>query len=170
MQNGLKIWAIIGILVVGGIGAFWIHQNSSEPPTPPPQTETTQETNPPKDDNTSGAKTQTADIKKTDTKTADKSVYDVKDINDNMVGKTITLQGTVTDVKKPKNTTFFKIKDISSEKVLNGVLFNKTDNDNTDRKKLLEKSLSEGSIIYIDGEIDTYKNALEIKAWKVYTK
>lgn len=160
MQKGLKIWLLIGVVVAGLVGTYAYCQPSKESdvvkPGTPQQVEPVKE--PPQEES------------KKEPKKAEKDVYEVGDINSSMMGKTVTVRCQVSNVKKPKDTTFFKIKDVADNKSINGVLFNKTNKDNEGRKELLEQSSANGSIIYIEGEVSEYKNTLQIKAWRIYTK
>ncbi len=158
MQKGLKIWALIGVVLVaaGGFYAyneFLTEKHNGESHVTQPEV--------------SAGNTRSSQEEKA--KQAEKDVFDVADINSGMVGKTVKVRCKISNVNKPKDTTFFKIKDIANNKSVNGVMFNKTNKDNTDRKAVLEHSASTDAIIYVEGEVAEYKNALELKAWKVYT-
>lgn len=94
----------------------------------------------------------------------------VSDINKSLIGQTVTIKCLVKNVAQPKETVFFDVVDPSSGAKLKGVLFNKTNTDNSGRKELLEDSMNSNRLIYITGEIDEYKGNLEIKAWRVFSK
>ena len=80
----------------------------------------------------------------------------------------MTICGVPSEIKTPKQTTFFTMKDDSGK--IQCVLFNKMANDNKGRKELLDSCAASGKQVYIDGEVDIYNGTLEVKAWKVYTK
>lgn len=174
MQKGLKIWMIIGLVVVGLGVAYYV---SSLKPSHEPDTKEVAEVSNNSSTNKDMQKNREAKVenkketqKLENNKNNEKDVHEVSDIDSSMMSKTITVRCKTSNVKTPKDTTFFKINDVSKNKSLNGVMFNKTNQDNAGRRELLEQSASSGSIIYIDGEVSEYKGALQIKAWRVYTK
>ena len=98
-------------------------------------------------------------------------VYYVSGINKDMMGQTVTVKCKVANVKERKDTVFFILQDIKHQnKTVNGVMFKKTNTDNKERKEVLEHAAQGNSTVYIEGQVDEYKGALEVKAWKVYTK
>lgn len=92
----------------------------------------------------------------------------ISSIKSSMKGEQVTICGVPSEIKTPKQTTFFTMKDDSGK--IQCVLFNKTANDNQGRKELLDSCAASGKQVYIDGEVDIYNGTLEVKAWKVYTK
>jgi len=118
-------------------------------------------------------KNKMSDKKETEPQTTEsgETIFNVRDINSSMIGRTVTVVCKVGNVKKPKNTVFFDIQDANNIKhVIKGVLFNKTNQDNEGRQPLLEECAANRNSLYINGEVSSYNGQLEIKAWKVYTK
>lgn len=94
----------------------------------------------------------------------------VNQITSKLKGETIVTSGVVSELTERKDTVFFTLRDKAADRAIKCVMFRKTNVDNTERKVLLEKSIADGTEVYLQGEVDIYKNDLEIKVWKVFVK
>ena len=95
-------------------------------------------------------------------------ITEIADIYESMKGQHVVTRGYVTDISGGKGHVFFYFKDVNGGKEIKGVLFKEENYDNEGRKALVQKSLADGSAIYVDGRVDVYKGELEVIAKKIY--
>lgn len=166
MQKGFALWLVVAIVVIG-VAVFY-GTNKKEEPIAIPQVQT--EESKPKQN--TKPEEQIQPEQKILTQYQGEDVLNVRQISKEQMGRTVTLVAKVLNVNhnKQSNTVFFDIKDLNSDAKIKGVLFNKTINDNPERLDLLQSAANSGIPIYLKGEIDIYKGALEIKAWKIFTE
>lgn len=148
MKKALGLWLVLLALTLGGV-FFYI--NSDESDNKVESTNTKNET-------------------VVTTKNGGDTYVKIKDISAKMQGNTILTNGVVSQFSEGKNNVFFTLKDSNTNNAIKCVMFSKTNNNNTGRKELLQKSYNNGMPVNIEGEIDIYKGNLEIKVWKVFTK
>ena len=179
MKKGFIIWLLIAVVAVAGAFAGGLITDNglvggqSEAKTVSVNNENNQQTSVVNDGNKQNdSKVNDNDEnKKTYTMEDGVKVYYISGINKDMMGQTITIKCKVANVKERKDTVFFQLQDIKHQnKTVNGVMFKKTNADNKERKEVLEHAAQGKSTIYIEGQVDEYKGALEVKTWKVYTK
>ena len=149
-QKGFGIWLIAIVVVIGG---YFTYTNFS--------TKEIENTN-------NAVEKSVAQPKLSESKNTELLVVAVKDITGDMKKKPVSTNGYVTKLSEGKGHVFFTLKDASTNKTINGVLFIEDNQENNGRKAVLEQSYNSKTLVYIDGVIDTYQNELEIKAKKVY--
>lgn len=149
-QKGFGIWLIAIVVVIGG---YFTYTNFS--------TKEIKNVN-----NTVEKSVHQPNV--SENQNTDSLVVAVKDITGDMKKKPVSTNGYVTKFSEGKGHVFFTLKDASTNKTINGVLFTDENQENIGRKAVLEQSYNNKILVYIDGVIDIYQNELEIKAKKVY--
>ena len=96
------------------------------------------------------------------------SFVEVSQITANMTGNTINTRGVVTILNENKGNVYFNLKDPKNGKEIRCVMFAKTNNNDPQRKVMLLKSRDANSVVNVKGEVNIYKDEIEIKVWQVY--
>ena len=159
MKKALGLWLIVLAVVIGGI-FFFINSDSEK--------RNLGKTDKNGDTVSAPNTGEQKQIIKTDYNT--NNFFSIAEITSEIEGKTIRTKGYVINLSEGKNNVFFTLVDRNNNRAIKCIMFEKTNNDNGGRKILLEKSNSTRIELNIEGQVAIYKNQLEIKVWKVYTK
>lgn len=171
MQKGFIIWGVTAIIIVGG-AMFYNASETKELPQQVQMKETVpQPVSPLKIDNFSPVKVENSSPQVL-TQHRGEPVLNVRQLSKEQAGETVTIVARIKNVNlnATSNTAFFNVEDLNSRARIKGVIFNKTIKDNPDRLTLLRDVEKTGRHVYLTGEIDAYKDNLEIKTWKVFTE
>lgn len=160
MKKSFIICLIALVLLAFGGVIYHIYTTGNPPASPEPSINASQ----PKGDESNTSQKGTAP------NTSKEDITPVSKISSGLKGRTVTTRGIVTGISNNNGTVHFKLKDIDSGSMINGIMFKKTANDNAGREKLLQQSAKDKLPVYINGEVDIYKGNLEIKLWKVYVQ
>ena len=167
MKKGLAIWLIAMIsaaIAFFGVRGYYVADDMSKKASNIRQQTDALSQHKETESTKQSASSQTQQV----TKKEEVRAARISSIKSSMKGEQVTICGVPSEIKTPKQTTFFTMKDDSGK--IQCVLFNKMANDNKGRKELLDSCAASGKQLYIDGEVDIYNGTLEVKAWKVYTK
>lgn len=96
-------------------------------------------------------------------------ITNVSDITVDMKGNEIITEGYITKSGGGKGHTFITLQDPNNSTTIKAVLFKQVNEENPERKIILDEKAKNRSLVRVKGKVDIYKNELEIVIQQVFS-